>query len=500
MPTDPDCAARARIAAAYDPARFADAGRQVIELLSNHLASVQQSREQVLHWREPMANRDEAKVMLDGTRREGPEAFSASLAELVKHTLSRGQTLHDPRYIGHQVPPPIPMAGLFEAVSAVTNQAMAIYEMGPWATGVEEAMVQTLGEALGFAPGVFTGFVTSGGSLANLTALLTARNAAMAQAWRQGMTQARPRPVIIASGESHYCVARSAGILGIGSDNVARAPVDHRLRMDPSALEALLADLKRKGTTVIAVVASACSTRTGAFDPLEAISGVCASHGAWLHVDAAHGGAACLSDRYRHLIRGIEHADSVVWDAHKMLHVPALCTFVFYRDKRHRSSAFEQDAPYLYDPTVPHLAEHDSGLATMECTKRAAALGLWGTWCLFGRGLFRDIVETTFDMGRRFWELLSEADDFIALHEPMCNIIMFRHLPPLLRGADAATVGAFQFQLRRRVIEAGRYYLVPGKWDGQGALRCVITNPLTTVDHLRGLMAELREQGRELLQ
>ena len=103
----------------------------------------------------------------------------------------------------------------------------------------------------------------------------------------------------------------------------------------------------------------------------------------------------------------------------------------------------------------------------MECTKRAAAFGLWGTWCLFGRGLFSDIVDATFAMGRRFYEMLREADDFVALHEPMCNIVMFRHVPAALRGADAARIGTFQFQLRRRVIESGRYYIVPGKWDGQ---------------------------------
>ena len=131
----------------------------------------------------------------------------------------------------------------------------------------------------------------------------------------------------------------------------------------------------------------------------------------------------------RHLVAGLERADSVVWDAHKMLFVPGLCAFVFYRDKSHRFEAFRQDAPYLFDPAAPGLAEYDSGMKTVECTKRAAAFGLWGVWSLFGRQLFADMVDVTFALGRTFYEKLLAADDFVPLHEPQCNIVVFRHVP-----------------------------------------------------------------------
>ena len=125
------------------------------------------------------------------------------------------------------------------------------------------------------------------------------------------------------------------------------------------------------------MVACACATPTGAFDPLNDIADVCAEHGVWLHVDAAHGGAAVLSDRHRHLVAGLERADSVVWDAHKMLFVPGLCAFVLYRDKAHRFEAFQQDAPYLFDPTAPGLAEYDSGMKTVSAPSapRLSAVG-----------------------------------------------------------------------------------------------------------------------------
>jgi L-2,4-diaminobutyrate decarboxylase len=189
----------------------------------------------------------------------------------------------------------------------------------------------------------------------------------------------------------------------------------------------------------------------------------------------------------------------VALDAHKMLFVPGLCAFVLYRDRDRRFEAFRQDAPYLFDPAAPGLAEYDSGMKTVECTKRAAAFGLWGVWSLFGRQLFADMVDVTFTLGRTFHQKLDSADDFVPLHDPQCNIVVFRHVPAELRDAPADRLGDFQLELRRRIIESGEFYIVPSKQDGVGALRVTIINPLTTDAHLDGLMNSLRRHGRDLL-
>jgi L-2,4-diaminobutyrate decarboxylase len=294
-------------------------------------------------------------------------------------------------------------------------------------------------------------------------------------------------------------VARAAGILGLGSRTIARAPLDERGRMDPERLSEELRRLRERNRPVVAVVACACATPTGAFDPLEDVAEVCRRHEAWLHVDAAHGGAAMLSQQHRHLVAGLDQADSVVWDAHKMLFVPALCAFVFYRDRSHAFTAFHQDAPYLFDPAAPGLAEYDSGMRTVECTKRAAVFGLWGVWSLFGRELLADMVDVTFALGRTFYEKLREADDFVPLHEPQCNIVAFRHVPEELREADHDRLDALQLELRRRLVQSGEFYIVPTKHNDVGALRVTIINPLTTPDHLDQLMDALRRHARVLL-
>lgn len=525
-----DEAARRRIQAAYDPQLFQDAGRKLADLLAEHLQLVQNSGSVVLNWADPRDSLQRAlQTLIPGAsgsaatqpapqpqRGTGSTAAPINLpgsaesaesrahlvdhfAELVGLALSRGHNLHDPRYVGHQVPPPVPIAGLFDSIGAVTNQPMAIYEMGPWATAVEQAMIGKLADAIGWAGTDYGGIVTHGASLANLTSLLVARNVALAESWERGMGGAGPAPVLVSQADAHYCIARSAGILGLGTNQVVKATLDDRRRMDPQKLDATLAELKSAGHPIIAVVACACATPVGAFDPLEAIADACEKHRVWLHVDAAHGGAALLSPRYRHLVAGLERADSLTWDAHKMLFVPALCAFLFYKRKQDSYAAFRQNAPYLFDPSSPGLDDFESGLRTVECTKRAAAFGLWGVWSLFGPQLFADLVNVTFDLGKTFYTMLSATSDFMPLNEPECNIVVFRHIPEVMRGATPERVSEFQWQLRRAVIESGEFYLVPTMFQGVAALRCALMNPLTTPAHLARLLETLRARGREIL-
>lgn len=495
-----NAAARDRIRAAYSPELFAEAAENWAEILSQHMSQVQAGKTPVLNWNEPLPNLRLAREILNQAPAEatGDERV-ARFRELLSVMLSRGHNLHHPHYVGHQVPPSVPLAGLFDALGSVTNQVMAIYEMGPWGVAVEQALIGRLAEAIGWDPSRSAGVVTHGGAAANLTALLAARNVALGDAWEAGVARSGPAPVLVVQAEAHYCMARAAGIMGLGTRQVIKAEVDADHRLDPVRLDATLQRLKAEGHPVIAVVACACATPVGAFDPLNAVADVCEKHQVWMHVDAAHGGSALLSPRYRHLCAGIERADSVVWDAHKMLFVPALCAFVMYRNREQSFRAFSQEAPYLFDASAPDLKEFDGGLRTLECTKRTAAYGLWGLWSLFGPQLFADLVDVTFDMGSQLHARLTAAPDFELLHAPHCNIVVFRHTPEALQNATPEELGMFQLRLRREIIESGEFYLVHGVVNGVAALRVTLMNPLTTTEDLDQLLETLRSRGRKLL-
>jgi L-2,4-diaminobutyrate decarboxylase len=487
----------ALVASSYGASVFDNLSGIWQKCLAEHLRKVMAGETVVLNWKEPVDTIAQAEAFLNGESVSGlsEQERACKFESLLEKMLSSGQNLHHPRYIGHQVPASIPIAGLFDAVGSLTNQPMAIYEMGPWATAVEHAVTRSLCRKVGWSPDTSCGVLTHGGSLANLTALLTARNVVFPDSWEQGLPQ---NAVLVAHADSHYCITRSAGILGLGTRQVVKATLDQSRRIDPNKLHELLAEQKAAGRKVLAVCASACATPIGAFDPLQEVAEVCRAHGVWLHVDAAHGGAALMSRTHKHLLAGIEMADSVVWDAHKMLFVPALCAAVLYRDRAHRFQTFQQDAPYLFDPSNPGMAEFDNGTGTIECTKRSTGFGLWGIWALYGEEIFEQMVDRTFALAQYFHNCLVEADDFEVLHTPECNIVVFRHVPAAAR-EESDILDGLQQELRSRLVKAGDFYIVQTNLNSQATLRVTIMNPLTTELDLAALLEELRKIGQDIL-
>jgi L-2,4-diaminobutyrate decarboxylase len=325
---------------------------------------------------------------------------------------------------------------------------------------------------------------TSGGSLGNLTALLAARTNKAAYAWDEG-SHAGPPLAVLTSRAAHYSVDRAVRMLGWGAGGVVPVAVDHHLRMDVSDLDAALARARDAGRHPIAVVATAGGVPIGSFDPLDRIADVCARNGLWLHVDAAHGGAAVLSKRYRHLVAGIERADSVVWDAHKMLLMPSLMTAVVFRDAATSYRTFAQDASYLLHDSLPAWA--DSCTRTVECTKNAMAFKLYCTLATLGAAVLTEYVERMFDLGARLAGLIEASGDFELATPPTCNIVMFRYRP-----ADASDLDAVQRRVVDRLRANGTFFIVDAELAGARWLRTVLMNPLTTERDLTALLDHVR--------
>ena len=332
--------------------------------------------------------------------------------------------------------------------------------------------------------------LTSGGSLGNLTALLAARQArAGFDSWREG-ARGGPPLAFLAGADAHYALARAAGIMGLGAEGLVRVPLDPRRRLAPEALGPALDAATRAGRKVLGVVANAGSTPVGAFDPLEEVADFCAREGLWLHVDGAHGAAAALSPKYRGLVAGIERADSVVWDAHKMLLIPALVTAVLFRDARRSWDPFAEEASYLF----PGQGREDDAEwfnvahRTLECTKRMMSFELYAVLAAYGPALLGDYVTRCFDLGRRFGELLEETPDFELPVFPEANIVCFRYVP-LGRDDD---LDAVQERVRRRLIEDGGFYLVQTRLDGAVHLRTTLIHPRTSEADLVDLLDAIR--------
>jgi len=473
----------------YDPEIFRQAGHRLVDQLTDYLLAARKGEMPVLPEPPPAALAD--RYQQSDPAEPAPDALKC-LDNRVQELIEQGIHLQHPGYIGHQVGAPLPAASLAELVAGVFNQSMAVSEMSPSATQIERQTARWLCNLVGWdkeADGVFT----SGGSLGNLTALLVARNHATGgAAWQNGVRSGPPLAILV-SEHAHYSVARSAGILGMGQENVIRVPVDRQFCMNAAALAECYRAAMTQGRKVVAVVASAGTTATGSFDPLRKIGEFCRAQGVWFHVDGAHGASVLLSPQYRSLADGIELADSVIWDAHKMLFMPGLATALLFRQGAHGYEAFTQEASYLFGRHT--LPEYDLGLRTIECTRPMQAWKLWISFQLYGTRGVGALVTQKLDLARTFAARLRAQPDFELLVEPMCNILCFRHIPEGARreALSVEMLNEHQAKVRQRVVASGKFFLVQTRIGEALYLRCTLMNAHTTAQDLERLLELIRE-------
>jgi L-2,4-diaminobutyrate decarboxylase len=399
----------------------------------------------------------------------GPDGFEAWLAALFR----RSTRLHHPGEMAHQVASPDLPAALADLVHGAINQPMSIYEMGAAANAIEAAIVEWMCERVGWGPGA-GGVLTHGGSLANLTALLAARAAAAPEAWSAGVSGGL---AVLAPPSAHYSVKRSVAMLGLGERAVVPLEVDEYERIVPGRLDDAVERAEAAGLRPMALVAAAGATSTGLHDDLDGMVGFCRERGIWFHVDAAHGASALLSPAHRGLLRGIQHADSVVWDAHKMLRTSSLCAAILVRDVRRLDAAFQQSASYLIyedaEPAGPDLLGRQ-----VECTKAPLGLKVFMNLAWRGERGIGEYVAEQYDKTVRFWELISAREGFECLSRPESNILCFRY------GGD----DALQVELRERLLSEGRFHLSSTEVSGVRWLRLSVMAPASSEETIEELL------------
>jgi L-2,4-diaminobutyrate decarboxylase len=417
------------------------------------------------------------------------------LARFITHYLASATRLHRPTYMGHQVAVPHHAGALGALIDGFTNNPMAIYEMGPGAASIEYFVINWLLEKVGWQPAPLTishdsrptfggGVLTHGGSLANLTALVAARSRLVPDVWRDG----NPGDLaLLAPAGSHYSIARAAGILGIGQRAIYELEVDERGMVRPDRLPAVYARLRNDGKRTVALVANAGSTAVGLYDPLAEIGAFCKEHELWFHVDGAHGASALLSERYRHLLSGVKLADSLVWDAHKLVRTPALCAAILVRDHRTLDAAFQQEASYLFhDKEQPGF---DFIHRTVECTKAGLGLRLYMVLAALGERGLAEYIERQFELAVDVYNYIGELPDFECAVEPQSNILCFR-----LNGSDD-----LQLAIRARLIAQGDFYVSTTAFNGRRYIRLVLMNPDTTLAEVKRLIEAIRSLKMEIL-
>ncbi|AHM58722.1 Pyridoxal-dependent decarboxylase [Flammeovirgaceae bacterium 311] len=463
---------------AYDAESFRRQGHELIDILADYLASANADQQEVkaIPWEEP-----------DKQLAYWEQDFKRPLTqpmELFRDVMVKSIHVHRKRYLGHQTTPTLPVTILASALSAALNQGMGVYEMGMVGNTLEKILTEQLAQTLGFGKEA-SGFVTSGGSLGNLTALLTAR-AANTNIWNRGNEMVQPLAVLV-SEEAHYCIDRAARIMGFGAEGIIKVPVNERFQMRTGLLEQYYQQAVSAGRQVICVIGCAGTTSTGSYDNLEAIASFSQKHNLWFHVDGAHGAPAAFSPQYKHLIKGIEKADSVVVDYHKMMMTPSISTALIYKRGSDAYKTFSQQAQYLWTEQASQ-EWFNGGKRSFECTKPMSVLSVYTIYRTYGEDVFRENVERLYGMAARLAALIKERAYFELAYEPECNIVCFRYLAEV-------DLSRLNQEIRKLLVEEGRFYIVQTMLHGQLYLRVSLMNPKTGEDELLELLLKIEEKA-----
>lgn len=457
-------------------------GVAVIDRIVRHHASVRERP--VVNF----AERDETEALLSEPPPEEGEGLDDLLREFEEKVAPRMTHLDHPRMFGF-----IPGSGTF--VGAMGDALAAGYNIygGTWiessaAHQVELVVVDWFRRWLDL-PEDAGGTLVSGGSVANLTGLVLAREARLGDMRRDG--------VIYASELTHSAIDRGARILGFRDDQVRKLPVDDGFGLDMDGLRAAVSSDRTAGRTPFCVVANAGDTSTGSVDPLSEIANLCGEYGLWMHVDAAYGGFAVLDARGKRLLAGIEYADSVALDPHKWLYAPYEAGCILARDFSDLYDAFHTLPDYLVDVAggSRNVNMCDHGIAL---SRSARALKIWLAVKHFGVSRFRAIIGRTLDLARYAQQLLEATPGMQIVSPAVLGIVSFRYVPDYRPGevlTDEGQIERINDEIRRRVWSSGRAMITSTRLWGRYVLRLCVLNHNTLRSDIESLVELLAELG-----
>jgi glutamate/tyrosine decarboxylase-like PLP-dependent enzyme len=457
-----------------------------------------QWREQVIQYTEAFlestpdlrafqATEDEGIGILDSPIGEAPIPIEQALALLKDHVdRPGGNEGTTPGFLAF-----IPSGGLYvpalaDYIASVTNRFVTVPFCNPGAARIEPMLLRWMAQFIGY-PATAAGDFTSGGSLANLTAIVTARDAHQVKAADYSRT------VAYLSDQTHHSVVKGLGIAGMKECIVRRVPLDQNYRMQAEALEEAIRSDRRAGLVPWLIVATAGATDTGAVDPLPSIADIARHNELWLHVDGAYGAMFALSEMGKAILRGIERSDSVTLDPHKGLFMAMGTGAVLVKNGDNLLRAFQYHAQYLEGAeTALTTGEVSQADLSPELTRPFRGLRLWLALKLSGVAPFRAALEEKLLLARHFYEGLQRLDGFVAGPPPDLSVVTFRYHPT--RG-DA---NEFNESLIRAIQQDGRIFLSSTQINGEVSLRLTVLGFRTHLETVELALEILRQKAKEI--
>jgi sulfinoalanine decarboxylase/sulfinoalanine decarboxylase/aspartate 1-decarboxylase len=346
---------------------------------------------------------------------------------------------------------------LGDLLAVIMNNSMYTYKAAGPMVGVEKTILRKVCDMLGWDKNANGTFAT-GGSMTNFMSMLMARDAFNERIRQEGVSQ---KMTVYTSKESHYSIPKNAAFSGIGRENVRYVPTDEFGKMRTADLEKMIQKDIDEGFHPVLVNATAGTTVLGAFDPIREISAICKKYHVWFHVDGAYCGSVLFSQKYKHLIDGIEEVDSFSFNAHKMLSTPLTCSIIVAKDQKHLHDSFSNDASYLYQ------TDHDEfnlGKTSLQCGRRNDALKFWTLWKSVGTKGLEVIVDRQFELADVALNYISSHKDYTVYSYPDSISICFNYKNIPARNICTA------------LYEESELLVGYGSFDGEEFIRLVTIN------------------------
>ncbi|XP_056643032.1 cysteine sulfinic acid decarboxylase [Diorhabda sublineata] len=406
--------------------------RDSLELILNYgVFNGTDRKNKVLNFEEPNRLREIFDFNLKSSPSTHPELLKL-LKDVIHYSVKTGH----PYFVNQLFSSLDPYGLVGQWLTDALNSSVYTYEVSPVFTLMEETVLKEMRKIVGYDDGEGDGLFCPGGSMGNGYAINCARYKCMPSIKTKGITQ-MSRLVLFASEQCHYSVSKLASFLGIGSDNVYAVNTDEKGKLDVIHLREEIERALSENAIPFMVSATAGTTVLGAFDPLDKIADLCEEYNLWFHVDAAWGGGALMSNKYRYLLTGIERSDSVLWNPHKLLAAPQQCSTLLIRHKGILAEVNGTQAAYLFQKDKFYDTSYDTGDKHIQCGRRVDVLKFWFMWKAKGTSGFEKHIDKVFENSKYFLECIRNREGFeLVLDDPECTNVCFWYIPPSLRNVN----------------------------------------------------------------
>jgi L-2,4-diaminobutyrate decarboxylase len=471
---------------------------QLVSQVSKKLQEIYAGTEQPFIGKNPTRIEEEIKQIMAFSS-EG-QTFEDVLDEIETPILKNSLHISHEKSMAHLHCPPLLPGVVAELIIATLNQSMDSWDQSTAATYVETEMVEWLTKKIRF-PSTSGGVFTSGGTQSNYMGILLARDAFCHSYWNQniqqdGLPQDFTRLRVICSEEAHFTVKKAASQLGLGEQAVVTVKTDENHRMSVREVRETLSQLEKENLLPFALVATCGTTDFGSIDPMEELASIAREYGVWFHVDAAYGGGLILSHLHSGKLKGLNRADSITVDFHKLFYQPISCGAFLVKNQKHfRYISYHAD--YL-NP----VKDDEEGILNLvnksvQTTRRFDALKLFLSLKTIGTDLFGRLIDDTLKLAQYTASYMDGLENILIQNsKPEINTVIFRYQPPKIEGIN---VNELNRTIQQKLLYLGKGVIAKTTVNGKTFLKLTLLNPRTKPKDIHSLLYDIEKMGAELL-